>query len=300
MAGTIQAATIPNEILTVYAREAILQAQPMFIFKNFVEHKEQLGVEPGNTIRFLIMNNIAKGGRLPDEMTPVPRQTMTSSTVELRVYEFANSIQFTRFAATSSYRDLLEDAALQLGRDYALVIDEYLRDIYLATANVQWATGKTMDSQIAAGGVFNTAEIKDAVETLKTLNIPPVYRNGQGDYICAAHPHQLRTLRDDVFWREARQYVNPADMYAGEVGRYEGVVFIETTQMPITPGVGSGGIDIYSAIMFGDRAVGYAETVPLELVTDGFKDFGRFIDIGYYTVAGAGIVNDFILEIRTA
>jgi len=153
MAGTIQAATIPNEILTVYAREAILQAQPMFIFKNFVEQKTQLGVEPGNTIRFLKLNNISKGGRLPDEMTPVPRQTMTSSTVELRVYEFANSIQFTRFAASSSYRDLMEDAALQLGRDYALVIDEYLRDIYLNTANVQWATGKTMDSLITAGGI---------------------------------------------------------------------------------------------------------------------------------------------------
>ena len=70
--------------------------------------------------------------------------------------------------------------------------------------------------------------------------------------------------------------------------------------MPITPGAGSGGIDIYSAIIFGDRAVGYAETVPLELVQDGAKDFGRFLDIGYYTVAGAGIVNDFILELRTA
>ena len=77
-------------------------------------------------------------------------------------------------------------------------------------------------------------------------------------------------------------------------------MFIETTQMPITTGAGAGGIDVYAAVMFGDRAVGFGETVPLEIVTDGIQDFGRFLALGWYSIFGAGIINDYIVEIRTA
>lgn len=297
--GTISLDKIPNEILKVYSREAQLKALPLFVFGKFVEKKIQLGLEPGKTISFLKYNDVGNGKWL-DEFTPVPRQSMSSSTVELSVKELANSIQLTRMASTTSYRDLLSDISTLLARSYSRTIDEYLRDIFLSTANIQWAGGNTADNQVGAANVFNTNEIKDSVEVLKTLNVPPVYRGNSNHYICIAHPHQLRTLRDDNNWIRAREYVDPSDMYNGEVGRYENVVFIETTQMPKHVGLGQGGIDLYSAVMFGDRAVGYAETVPLEMVSDGAKDHGRFYSIGYYTVCGAGIVNDFIIEMRTA
>lgn len=298
--ATTQLSTIPNEILTVYSREAILQAQPLYIFRNFVDYKEQLGLEPGNTIQFLKLNNISQGGQLPDEFTPIPRQVMTQSIVQIVVKEFANAVQVTRFAATSSFRDLMADASVLLGRDYALVLDSYLRDIYLTSGNVQYAGGNVNDAAITGTDVFNTQEIKDAVETLKTLNVPPVFRGGDPVYICVAHPHQLRNLRDDKDWINARVYVDPTDVYTGEVGRYENVVFIETTQMPISTGAGFGGIDVYAACMFGDRAVGFGETVPLEIVTDGIQDFGRFVSIGWYSIFGADIINDYIVQMRTA
>lgn len=298
--GVTSIATIPHEILTIYSREAILEAQPLFVFRNFVELKRQLGVEPGETIQFLKLNNITKGSRLTDEFTPMPRQTMTQSIVSITVYEWGNSIVLTRRAATASYRDVLADAAVQLGRDYAQVVDDYLRDVFLGTANVQYAAGGTADADIDASDFFNTDEIKDAVEVLKTMNVQPLVRGGDQVYICIAHPHQLRKLRDDPNWINARAYVNPSDIYNGEVGRYENVVFIETTQMPISAGTGAGGIDVYSAVMFGNRAVGYAETVPMEIVQDGIQDFGRFSSLGWYSIFGAGIINDYIIEMRTA
>jgi N4-gp56 family major capsid protein len=298
--ATTQLSTIPNEILTVYSRDAILEAQGLFTFRNFVDYKQQLGLEPGKTIQFLKLNNITKGGQLPDEFTPMPKQAMTQSTVQITVREWGNAVQVTRFAASASFRDLMADAAVLLGRDYAQVLDDYLRDVFLSTANVQYAGGGNVVTDIGPGNIFNTAEIKDAAEALKTLNVPAVNRNGDMAYICIAHPHQLRTLRDDPNWINARAYVNPSDIYRGEVGRYENVVFIETTQMPITAGAGSGGTDVYSAIMFGDRMVGFAETVPLEIVSDGQQDFGRFLSLGWYSIFGAGIINDYGIEIQTA
>jgi N4-gp56 family major capsid protein len=41
----------------------------------------------------------------------------------------------------------------------------------------------------------------------------------------------LRQIRDDSNWINAHQYVNVDNIYEGEVGMYEGVRFVETTQM---------------------------------------------------------------------
>jgi N4-gp56 family major capsid protein len=119
---------------------------------------------------------------------------------------------------------------------------------------------------------------------------------GDQFYICVAHPHQLRSIRDDNDWKHSHEYVNPTNIYNGEVGRYENVLFIETTQQRIQVGAGNGGADVYQAMFMGARSVGFAETVPMELVTDGIEDFGRFISLGWYTIMGAGIINDYLVE----
>ena len=75
------------------------------------------------------------------------------------------------------------------------------------------------------------------------------------------------------------------------------MVFIETTQMP-TRVVGA--VTLYSALILGDRAVGFGETVPLEIVTDAVQDFGRFLSLGWYSVFGSGIINDYMVRIDTA
>lgn len=299
MAGTTDLAALVNQVIPVVNQDAILEAQPNFVFRKFVEEKTNLRREAGRQINFYKINNLTQGKKIDDEYTPMPRSSLSSSTVTLTTYEFGNSIQYTRQIVEASFRDVMEDAGTQLGRDYAQVMDNYLRDTFLQSTSVQWAGGVAADNLIADGSVFNTAEIKDAVEALKVLNVAPFMRNGQSNYICIAHPSQLRKLRDDSAWINARQYVDPSDIYAGEVGRYENVIFFETTQMPVTPTASATGKDVYSAVLFGERAVGYAEQIPMEIVTDGPQDFNRFVSLGWYTVAGATIINDNIIHMRT-
>lgn len=299
MASTVLA-SIPDEILPVYAQEAILAAQPLYVYRNFVEYKQQLGIEPGKTIQFLKLSDLTGGGALSSEFEPVFKEAMSESTVSITVFEAAGAVQVSRAALTASFRDVMSDAAVLLGRRFAKYLDTYLRDIFSGTANELYAGGAVNEAAIAAGSDFDTEVIKDAAEILKTMNAPTLFRNGDQHYVCVAHPHQLRTLRDDTAWQNARQYVDPRDIYNGEVGRYENVVFIETTQQGIDSGAGAGGIDIYKALFMGGRAVGYAETVPMELVTDGVEEFGRFISLGWYTIHGAAILNDYLVEAFTA
>ena len=55
MPGTDSLGTgiLTNETLRVQSRIAILKAQPSFVFRQFVDYKNEIGIEPGETIRFL-------------------------------------------------------------------------------------------------------------------------------------------------------------------------------------------------------------------------------------------------------
>lgn len=303
MFATMLVADLPNEILTIYSRDAMFAAMPQLYFRNFVEVKSEFR-EPGETVQFLKINNLPLGGQLANETTPIPKQKYTDSIVQITVKEYANAVQFSKRAMEASFRNLMQDASNLLGRDYGLVMDKVCRDAFLATANKQYmATASSEginDAAVTAAGKLTTYAIKNAVETLKTMNAPLVQRGGDQTYICVAHPHQLRGLRDDSAWIEAHKYVTPDRMYNGECGRYENVVFLETTQMPILTGVGDDGIDVYQCAIFGAGTVGFGETVPFGLVNDGIEDFGRLVSIGWYSIFGAGIINDYIIDIHTA
>jgi N4-gp56 family major capsid protein len=291
---------IPNEILTIYSREAIFAAFPNLYFRQFVKVKNEFQNEPGETVQFLKLGNLPKGGQLASETNPIPKNKYSDSTVSIQVREYGNATQISRRALEASFRPMLQDASVLLGRDYGLVLDEVCRDAFLSVANKQYGGGVAGTANIASGSTFKTSEIKDAVETLKTLNVPMMTRGNDQHYVAIAHPHQLRSLRDDNAWIEAHKYANPENIYNGEAGRYENVVFLETTQMPILPAAGASSQDIYRAVLFGADAVGFGETVPFQLLNDGIEDFGRLVSIAWYSIFGAGVINDYGVEIQTS
>jgi N4-gp56 family major capsid protein len=300
MAATL-IADIPDAVLQVYSRKAILKAMPRLVFANFATREDQLGEESGERLNFLKYDNLTKGGKLGNETTPIPKRKLSESQVNITVDEYGNAVQVSRRALRASFRRIMDDIATLLGRDYALVLDEMIRDAYLTTANKFYGIkSNTATNQITSAHKLTTASIKDVIERMKTSNIPPMIRGGDQHFVGIFHPTQLRSLRDDAAWLSPHQYVDTAEIYNGEVGKYEGVVFIETTQIPALAGAGSGGIDVYRGLVFGEDAVGFSEPVPFELVDDGIEDFKRLQSIGWYSIMGAGIINDHVFELQTA
>lgn len=297
MPGTDSVGTglLTNEILRVQSRIAILKAQPSFVFRQFVDYKNEIGIEPGETIRFLKHDDLPVAGALT-EYTPMPKNIASSSYIDIVVQEYGNSVQITRRAATASFRDVVADYIVRLGRNYVRTLDTMLRDSFLGSLNAQFAGGAVNAAAMGASAWLTTSEIKDAVETLRTLNVPPIIRGTQEVYVGVFHPHQLRKLRDDVAWQRVNEYQNGGAIFQGEVGMYEGVVFLETTQMPK---LNDGSLDYYTGSIFGADAVGFAESVPMEITTDGVQDHGRFSSIGWYSIMGSGIINDHIVKVNT-
>ena len=288
--------SIPQAVRDFYSREVLFQAQPRLRFAQFAKVKRDLQAVKGKSIVFTKYGNLSGGGSLEESDVLTP-EGMTTSEITIPVKEQANSIQVTEYLLRTSLLDVLGDASKLLANNMAVVLDGQFRDAVLKTTNVVFGNGAASAATMSSSSVFNTKTVKDAVEVLATHNAPKI----DGDYyVCIAHPHQLRQLRDDTNWINANTYMGRRQLYIGEVGMYEGCIFIETTQMPHLNAAGlaakyGGGITItegYEAVFFGDNAYAWGIALDVELRDDGVVELGRKHTLGWYGIWGTGIIEE--------
>lgn len=287
--------SIPQAVRDFYSREVLFQAQPRLRFAQFAKVKRDLQAVRGKSIVFVKYGNLSGGGSLEESDVLTP-EGMTTSEIIVPVKEQANSIQVTEYLLRTSLLDVLGDASKLLANNMAIVLDAQFRDTVLGTTNVVYGGDATNATSLSAGDGFTTKTVKDAVETLATNNAPRI----NGDYyVCIAHPHQLRQLRDDPNWINANTYMGRRQLYIGEVGMYEGCIFIETTQMPklnaeqlqekySTSSISEG----YEAVFFGDNAYAWGIALDVELRDDGVVELGRKHTLGWYGIWGTGIIEE--------
>lgn len=287
---------IPQAVRDFYSREVLFHAQPRLRFAQFAKVKRDLQAVRGKSIVFVKYGNLTGGGSLEESDVLTP-EGMTTSEIIIPVKEQANSIQVTEYLLRTSLLDVLGDASRLLANNMAIVLDSQFRDTVLQTSNVVYGGDATDINSMAAGKSFNTKTVKDAIETLATHNAPRI----NGDYyVCIAHPHQLRQLRDDPSWINANTYMGRRQLYIGEVGMYEGCIFIETTQMPkldtkeLTKKYGSAGsiTEAYEAVFFGENAYAWGIALDVELRDDGVVELGRKHTLGWYGIWGTGIIEE--------
>ena len=266
---------IPEAVRDFYSREVLFQAQPRLRFLQFAKVKRDLQAIRGKSIVFVKYGNLKGGGSLEetDVLTP---EAMSTSEIVVPVKEQGNSTQVTEYLLRTSLLDVLGDASKLLANNMAIVLDGQFRDTVLKTTNVVYGNGK---------------------KSLATNNAPRI----NGDYyVCIAHPHQLRTMRDDPNWINANTYMGRRQLYIGEVGMYEGTIFVETTQMPVLDAAGiqekyGSGATIttgYEAVFFGENAYAWAIALDVELRDDGVVELGRKHTLGWYGIWGTGIIEE--------
>lgn len=288
---------IPQAVRDFYSREVLFQAQPRLRFAQFAKVKRDLQAVRGKSIVFVKYGNLEGGGSLEESDVLTP-EGMTTSEISVPVKEQGNAIQVTEYLLRTSLLDVLGDASKLLANNMAQVLDAQFRDTVLKTTNVVYGgdNNKAIGTMKAGDG-FTTKTVKDAVETLATNNAPRI----NGDYyVCIAHPHQLRQLRDDPNWINANTYMGRRQLYIGEVGMYEGCIFIETTQMPklnaeqITAKYSSAGslTEAYEAVFMGENAYAWGIALDVELRDDGVVELGRKHTLGWYGIWGTGIIEE--------
>jgi len=295
---------LSSNIMNIYSQEVLFRAQPVLRFEAFASRKDELGVAPGLSIKFLKYSRLTGDAELTENSDMVTG-SITSSLIDITVAENGKAIAVSELLLRSSFTDVMSDTALLLGQHLARYRDGQIRDALISgSTNTKYANDRAGRDSLAVNDLLDTDLIRTGVETLATSRCPKILGDA---YVCFVHPHQARYLRTDPDWVSASHYGAPVQVFAGEIGRFEDVRFIETTQVPyvskvdgsiyadgvdtgVDLGTYSSATDAYRAIMIGDHAVGLAVSLEAELRDNGIKDFGRRHEIAWYGIWGTSVI----------
>ncbi len=307
---------LDHALLEVYSLDILHKAQGVMRFEDFAVRKQEFTAAPGEKINFIIYDDLelgsAKGKLL--ESDSLSANAMVANQAFITIEEWGKAVKVSEKLLRLSWDDVMSEAATLLGRDYAVVRDIALRDAIATQASSGLYVDATNNTPatIAAVDKMDTNLIRRAVEVLETNNTPKFY----GDYyICFVHPHQASDLRTDDSWINANAYAGTRNIFNGEIGRWEDVVFITSTHCrngaasTNAPGyladfdktVHGGLTDVYESLMFGDQCLYVADSLPVELRDNGIEDFGRTHGLAWYSLFGTKCLRpDYAVNLRTA
>lgn len=266
-------------------------------FMQFVSAEAGYGKGKGESITIQRIANVdvPTSGRL-EEQVKMPEDTFSLSTVAITVAEWGRAIPFTSLAKDLTNFDLESKIQMKLKDQMALILDSACAAAFKTAKVKAIPTGVselTMDTDGTASSagvvnmnVYHVEEIRDYMSS--TLNIPMI-----GDsYVCLASTKACRGLKRDPKWEQWHVYTDNEAKFKGEVGRIEGIRFVEVNNTASLSGSKGTGSVQGEAVFFGQDSVAMAVATDPELRTEFAKDFGRSQAVAWYGVLEFGLIWD--------
>jgi len=298
-----------------------MELQPLCRFRQFCEPDPTAlnkGLHRGDKHYWNVYSDLATQGRRLSELQPMPETTGTVSQSSLTVTEFGNSVPISSKVTMLAKHDVYAIVTKQLKNDARKVFDAEVFEQFDAcklraaptsgtstTAVTITTNGATATTNNVALG---TGHVKAIVDEMRERNIP----GSRGDDYCAiSHPTTFRTFKNEL--ETLKQYTGEgmSDVYSGEVGRYEGVRFIEQTFIPkggandsTTFDPTTGTADAWNnaksswCFFFGADTVNEAIVIPEEIRGKLPGDYGRSYGIAWYFLGGYGLFHTQAAQTR--
>lgn len=282
------------------------ELKPMVQYRQHCDAKDarSKGLHKGEKYHWNIYSKIADQGGKINETDVVPESSFRITQGELTVTEFGMSIPYTEKLDNMSKHSVTEIIDNVLKEDASKAFDIEARARFDETKRtvVATAAGTTSAANLVYGtdgtaGATNAApldkyHVKDIVDNLKEWNVPTFQG---GDYFCIARPTTLRKLKNDM--EELYKYVDRGFgmIMNGEIGRYEGIRYIEQTNVGTDNFSGS---KSDTAHFFGKDTVAEAICVPEEIRGKIPTDYGRSHGIMWYSLGGFGLVHTDVTNCR--
>lgn len=278
--------------------------QPLVKFRQFADVKDAAaqGKGKGATFHWNVYSDIASQGTTLTETTTMPESNFTITQGTMTITEYGNSVPYTGKLDDLSEHPVKEIINKVLRNDAKKAFDIAAHAQFNATPlRVVPTSGTATDAVTLTTNGTATAtnqvamgknHVKAIVDLMKERNIPPYMGD---DYVALAHPTTFRTLKNDL--ESVHQYVQQGFQMIlnGEIGRYEGVRFVEQTN--IAKEAWDGG-DSDWAFFLGDDTVAEGVAVPEEMRGKIPSDYGRSRGIAWYYIGGFGLVHTAAAQAR--
>ena len=254
---------------------------------------------PGSAVTFTIFNDIAEATTPLTETSDVSAVAMSDSQVTVTLTEYGNAVSTTAKLRGTSFLDVDAAAANIVGYNAGISIDSIIREVLAAGTNVVYGGGGSTNpssrATVEAEDIIEANDIRKVVAQLRKANAVSF----GGMYMGYIHPdvsYDLRRETGVASWRDPHVYSDPANIYMGEIGAFEGVRFIETPRAKNFENAGaSSTVDVYCTHIMGRQALAKAHSLtdgngPFPRVVRGpvTDTLYRFQPIGWYWLGGYG------------
>ena len=231
-----------NLVTMAYDKLIELQLRNTPQFRAIADKKVGNPTHDGSSIRFQFHNDIADttiaGATLAETVDPDAVALPATTTLDVTQQELGRVVLPTRKLSLMSLADVDPWIANAVSFNMAMTLDAGIAAVLDAGTNVIRESAGALSTTAAKTTITPTDVIKGrdiryAVTKLRANNVAT--RGGM--YTSYVHPevsHDLRTETGNNIWRTPNEYQNIGALYAGEIGAWEGVRFIETPTMTNT------------------------------------------------------------------
>lgn len=225
------------EMKTFYSDYLIDNAEPNLVHDQFGQ-KHPIPKNGGKTIEF------RKYSPLPKALTPLTEgvtpdgQKLNVSKLEATVEQYGGYVELSDMLIMTAIDNNIVQATKLLGSQAGRTLDTITREILNGGTNVQYAEGQVTARHLLVGGkeegnhYLTVDAIRRAVRYLKKMNTP---KKGS-EYVAIIHPDAAYDIMSDPKWVNVKTYSDPEGIYEGEIGKIEGVRFVESTEAKIFRG----------------------------------------------------------------
>lgn len=241
---------LTNTVRTYYDRMLLETLDPETKFYQFAV-KKPLPKGEGNAVQWNRPRRLGFGQKLAAGIKPSANELSTIR-VSALIEQFGGYTLVEDLVELVSITDVMDLATQELAKQAAETIDRaimhgilFFDDPNTATSAVHVIKSSAslfISTNAAVGGVYSNvliavSDIRRCAGELRRRNVPTV--DGQ-NYIGIINPVISEDLRADATWQNWHQYTTPEFLYRGEVGRVEGVRFVESNFTPVSAGSGNG------------------------------------------------------------
>ena len=229
LGGTVGAAGLVQK---AYDRliEFALRAQPLVrAVADKTPARQSIPGSSGVLQRYVDLSQ--KTSSLTETVDPdaVALATPTYTTITLQ--EYGNAVLVTRALELFSLADVDPAVANIIAYNMADSVDILAQNVLATGANVLRPNSRTSAATVTSSDTFNSASARKAVAKLRSNKAIP--RKGNL-YWAGIHPevaHDLRAETGVGSWRQPHEYQANDEIWAGEIGTYEGAFYVESPRM---------------------------------------------------------------------
>jgi N4-gp56 family major capsid protein len=265
---------------TAYDRNVYYSLRRNLYFDGVADVQATNQSMPGAAVIFNISTDLSPATATLNESTDVDAAAMSDSQVTLTLAEKGNSVITTAKLRGTSYVPFDPVVADIISYNAAQSLDILAGTALNAGTNVRYALGGASTTNPTAR---NTIEPEDIITASDTRYVLAMLKAGNtmpyGDHFVAfMHPHVEHDLRAETgsgAWRTPKEYSEPADIWAGETGVFEGAKYVVTASPSLLfadAGSSTTLTDVYATLFVGKQALAKAYSY-----TDGNGEYPQFV-----------------------